>query len=155
MQLVTPKVAAKEVFVTGSMISYWVKKGRVKKYPIEGMSRNYLVDLDEVRKAFNWKNQIIENRNDDLISRSEAAALLYVEETVISYYARRGYIKKYYVFGNDFHYLVSKSEVLAQVEEIQKRVAEHGEKLRKHYLANPQMKDRHGKFIPTKNIFRL
>jgi hypothetical protein len=74
---------------------------------------------------------------------------------VISYYARRGYIKKYYVFGNDYHYLVSKSEVLAQVEEIQKRVAEHGEKLRKHYLANPQMKDRHGKFIPTKNIFRL
>ena len=155
MQLVTPKVAAKEVFVTGSMISYWVKKGRVKKYPIEGMSRNYLVDLDEVRKAFNWKNQIIENRNDDLISRSEAAALLYVEETVISYYARRGYIKKYYVFGNDFHYLVSKSEVLAQVEEIQKRIAEHADKLRKHYLANPQMKDRHGKFIPTKNIFRL
>jgi hypothetical protein len=155
MQLVTPKVAAKEVFVTGSMISYWVKKGRVKKYPIEGMSRNYLVDLDEVRKAFNWKNEIIENRNDDLISRSEAAALLYVEETVISYYARRGYIKKYYVFGNDFHYLVSKSEVLAQVEEIQKRIAEHADKLRKHYLANPQMKDRHGKFIPTKNIFRL
>lgn len=157
MQLVTSKEAAKRVFVTRSMISYWVRKGRVKKYPIDGMTRNYLVDLDEVKLAGNWKEALVESLSEDtdLITREEAARLLSVEDTVISYYARRGYIKKYFVFGNDYHYLVSRAEILSQIEETQKRIEKHAQQLREHYLANPQMKDRHGKFIPTKNIFRL
>lgn len=157
MQLVTSKQAAKSVFVTRAMISYWVKKGRIKKYPIDGMTRNYLVDLDEVKLAGNWKEDLVESLSEDkdLITRNEAARILGVEETVISYYARKGYINKHYVFGNDYHYLVSRAEIVSQIEETQKRIENHAQQLREHYLANPQMKDRHGKFIPTKNIFRL
>jgi predicted site-specific integrase-resolvase len=146
MNLVTRNEAAKSVFVTVGMISYWVKKGRIKKYPIAGTSRNYLVDLDEVKKASEWKKYLIEDLPDNLITRQEAAKLLWVQNAEISYYARMGYIKKYYVFGNKYNYLVDRDEILAQVKLIPQRVEARKPILRERALRQP--KDRNGKFLP-------
>jgi predicted site-specific integrase-resolvase len=145
--LVVPKVAAKSTYVTRSMINYLIRKGRIKKYPIEGTSRNYLVDMAEVLAALNWKNNVIEDLSDDLITRQQAADELGITEAIISYYVRCGYLTKHYVFGNNYNYLVSRKEVDEIPGGIENRLIAHSEKMRKHLLDNPQPKDENGKFI--------
>lgn len=145
--LVTPKIAASSNYVTRPMIDYLIKKGRIKKYPIAGTSRNYLVDIVEVVAALNWKNGLINDLSDDLITRKEAADELSIAESVISYYVRCGYITKHYVFGNNYHYLVSRKEIAEIPGGIENRLIVHSEKLRKQLLENPQPKDKNGRFI--------
>lgn len=47
-QLVLRKVAAREAGVSIAMISYWVKRGYIKQYFLDGNLYNYFVDLTEV-----------------------------------------------------------------------------------------------------------
>lgn len=51
-----------------------------------------------------------------LVVRKFAAQQAGVGQNMISYWARRGYITKYYTFGNTYNYLVDLDEVLAQRE---------------------------------------
>jgi DNA-binding transcriptional MerR regulator len=148
MALVTPKQAASSVFVTRSMIVYWVKKGLVKKHYTEGNNYNYLVDLDEVELASKGRAGLIDSQPKNLITRQEAADLLWVSEQEISYYATKGYIKRHYVLGNSHHYLVDRDEVLAQPKLIDKRVESRKPRLRE--LALNRKKDRRGWFLPVK-----
>jgi hypothetical protein len=59
---------------------------------------------------------------DNLITREEAAELLWTSKESIAYYVQKGYIKRHYVFGNNYHYLVDREEVLAQQYLIQERL---------------------------------
>lgn len=49
-----------------------------------------------------------------LVTRKSAAGSANVSLTMIAYWAKRGYIKKYYVFGNKYNYLVDLNEVMQQ-----------------------------------------
>ena len=113
MRLVRIKEAAKAAYVTDSMVCHWVRNGALIKYPIERYKNRYQVDLDEVLRVSKI-NKFRQKRDDDLISRDEAAKLAYVGERMISYYVKMGYVKAHYVFGNNKHYLVDKNEILAQ-----------------------------------------
>lgn len=148
MNLVTPKEASKEVYVSVSMIRYWVKKGKVKKHYKTENEYFYLVDLDEVKQASKGMQGLIESAPKNLITRKDAADLLWVTETEISYYASMGYIKRHYVLGNKYNYLVDKDEVKAQVKLIPERIEARKPRLREHALSQP--KDRRGWFLPTK-----
>jgi predicted site-specific integrase-resolvase len=117
MNLVTPLEAANAVFVTREMITYWVKKGRVQRHPIEGTRRNYLVDLDEVKVAGKWKQNLLAS-NPDLLTPTEAGVLIGRTAKTISQYVQDGHIRPHYVLGNGKHYLVDRNEVLAQPKRI-------------------------------------
>lgn len=121
MRLVTPKEAAQAFYVTQPMIAYWIRKGRIQRHYVLDSKRNYLVDLDEIEVASKGMEGIKENAPENLITREEAAKLIWTSKESIAYYVRMGYIKKHYVFGNKYHYLVDRDEVLAQVDLIQKR----------------------------------
>ena len=116
-----PKEAAKNTYVTSAMIYYWVRNGRLKKYQVDGLSRNYHVDLDEVIRV-SKTDRFSERPAGNLISRKEAADLIWVGDRMICYYVKMGYITAHYVFGNDKHYLVDRDEVLAQPKLIQERM---------------------------------
>ena len=146
MNLVTPKEAAKAVFVTGGMISYWIRKGLVKKHYVLGHQRQYLVDLDEIKAAQNFcRNRFSSQPEKNLVTPREAADILWVGVAEIRYYARMGYIKKHYVFGNDYHYLVDLDEVKAQPREMKKRMDSRKPVLREYALKHP--KDERGWFV--------
>ena len=146
--LVTPRNAAKELFVTIGMIGYWIRKGRLQKHPTG--SRNYLVDLDEARRASKWNR--MEGIPENLITISEASEMLGVVPREISYYANKGYIQKHYVLGNSLHYLVDVNEVLEQPERIAKM---YGSEERKAYLrevASRQKRDSNNRhFVSRKS----
>lgn len=129
MNLVKTEEAAKAFYVTRGMIAYWVRKGWVQKHYVLGHKRNYLVDLDEVKKASKGVEGIKQTVPENLITREEAGKLIWVSKASIGYYARMGYIKKHYVLGNKYHYLVDRDEVLAQVELVQKRLNDRRPKL--------------------------
>jgi DNA-binding transcriptional MerR regulator len=122
MNLVTAKEAANTFYVTYSMVAYWVKKGKVKKHYVLGSTWQYLVDLEEVEIASKGMDGIKSNVPSNLITREEAAKLIWTSKESIGYYVRMGYIKKHYVFGNNYHYLVDREEVLAQLDSMQERL---------------------------------
>lgn len=148
MKLVTVKEAAKVVFVTPAMVGYWVRKGKVQRHYTNDSKFFYLVDLDEVRQASKGMQALIESAPSNLITRKEAAEMLWVSEKEISYYAKMGYITKYHVLGNRYHYLVDRDEVRAQVKLIPQRIEARKPRLREH--ARSQPKDERGWFLPKK-----
>ena len=109
-------------------LSYWVRDGRLTKYPIEGVKREYLVNLDEVKQLATKSKRglLMENLPENLITTQLAGELLSVTDRQICYYANRGYITKHYVLGNDRHYLVDKDEVLAQMDLVEDRLRHVG-----------------------------
>ncbi len=139
MKLVTPKVAAEQFGVTVGMIWYWLKKGRINRYPIEGRPRNYLVSLDEVWEAVEWKDNLL-GSHPHLVTREEAARLIGVNPREISYYAKMGYLQKHYVLGNGKHYLVEREQVLKQPQRIAEMYSapERKQKLRELALSQPR-----------------
>lgn len=157
--LVTRAAAAKALYVTEGMISYWIRKGRAKKYYLEGSTRYYLVSMAEMRYAADWQqNELDRFASEELdaqnryVTRSEAAKLLYVEEPQISYYCKRGYLSKHYVLGSGRTYMLLLDEVLQlplrrkQVEE--RRVHD----LRVNYKKNPPPRDARGqRFVRREN----
>jgi DNA-binding transcriptional MerR regulator len=147
MNLVTPNEAARSVFVTRGMIAYWVRRGSVKKHYSFTNQYNYLVDLDEVVLASKGRSGVINMQPDNLITRQEAADLLWVTAQEITYYVSKGYIKKHYVLGNDYNYLIDKDEVLAQPRLIGERL--EGRKPRLREIALTRKKDRRGWFLPV------
>jgi len=124
MKLVTRKEAAKTIYMSVGILSYWLRDGRLTKHPIPGRTREYLVDLDEVKElaSKNKRDLLMKNIPANLITTLEAGKLLSVTDRQICYYANRGYIAKHYVLGNDRHYLVDREEVLAQVDLIEDRL---------------------------------
>jgi len=122
MNLVTAKEAANTFYVTYSMVAYWIKKGKVKKHYVLGSTWQYLVDLEEVELASKGMDGMKSNAPSNLITREEAAQLLWTSKESIGYYVRMGYIKRHYVLGNNYHYLVDRSEVLAQLDLMQDRL---------------------------------
>lgn len=148
MNLVTSQEAANAVYVSHGMIPYWIRKGLVKKHYVLNSKRRYLVDLDEVRAAQEFCRTRFDSQPEkNLVTPKEAAEYLWVGIAEIRYYARKGYIKKHYVFGNDYHYLVDLDEVKAQPREMKKRIAARNPRLREHALSQP--KDSRGWFIKT------
>ena len=114
MNLVTMKEAAKAVFVTPEMICYWIRKGHVVKHSVPGKKRSYLVDLDEVKAAQAYSKVRFRSRADEgMVTRAEAAEILWVSVGEISHYIRRGYLTRHYVLGNNYNYLLSLEEVKA------------------------------------------
>lgn len=145
MNLVTPKQASLAVYVTTGMIAYWIKKGQVKKHYVLNSNWKYLVDLDEVRAAQDFSRTRFDSQPDkNLVTPKEAADYLWVGIAEIRYYARMGYIKKHYVFGNDYHYLVDLDEIKAQPEQMKQRIESRKPVLREHALRHP--KDERGWF---------
>ena len=122
MRLVTPQEAAKAFYVTSGMVAYWLRKGRIQKHYVLGNKWNYRVDLDEIEIASKGMEGIKKTVPENLITREEAGKLIWVSKESIGYYVRMGYLKRHYVLGNKYHYLVDRDEVLAQVDLIQKRI---------------------------------
>lgn len=146
--LVTPKEAASRLYVTVGMIAYWIRKGRLTKHPTSG--RNYLVDLDEAERASKWRENLMAEMPDNLVTPTQAAEMLFVCTREISYYAKKGYIKKHYVLGNKKHYLVDVNEVLAQPDRIAEMYSAEERKDRLRKKAAEQMRDPRGRnFIST------
>jgi hypothetical protein len=77
-----------------------------------------------------------------LVSRKEAAKRAFVVVAMVSYWAQKGYIKKHYVFGNTYNYLVDLNEVLAQHELGRERKS----KLYNHNW-DKQLRGRDGRFL--------
>ena len=155
MNLMTTQQAADLIYSTRATLRYWVKKGMLKKYPSpDGYSRRYLIDFDEVEKLFSqdWKERARENLPDNLISRKEAAKLLWINERSIAYYVRRKHLKKYYVFGNDYNYLLDRDEVLAQPKLYPERMEARKPRLREAAIKQNQARNEHGKFIKKQQI---
>lgn len=147
MNLVTPNEAAKTVYVTRGMIAYWIRKGLAKKHYVLDNKRQYLVDLDEIKAAQEYsRNRFSSQPEKNLVTPREAADYLWVGIAEIRYYARMGYIKKHYVLGNDYHYLVDLNEIMAQPTEMKKRMDGRKPILREYALRHP--KDERGWFIP-------
>lgn len=121
MRLARVKEAAELAYVTDSMITYWVRTGRLHRYPLGTTKRQYQVDVDEVVRV-SKTNKFQDNQDSNLISRTEAASLAYVGERMISYYVKMGYVTAHYVFGNSKHYLVDRNEILAQRELMPDRI---------------------------------
>jgi len=124
VNLVTMKEAAKAVFVTPEMICYWIRKGHVVKHSVPGRKRSYLVDLDEVKAAQAYSKVRFRSRADEgMVTRAEAAEILWVSVGEISHYIRRGYLTRHYVLGNNYNYLLSLEEVKA----VPAKILEHME----------------------------
>ncbi len=146
MNLVTPKEASLAVYVTTGMIAYWIRKGQVKKHYVLNNNRQYLVDLDEVRHAQQFsKVRFNSQPENNLVTPKEAAEYLWLSIGEIRYYVRKGYIKRHYVLGNDYNYLVDLDEVKAQPVETKKRMEGRKPVLRQYALNHP--KDQQGLFI--------
>lgn len=150
MNLVTVKEAAKAVYVTKEMVGYWIRNGHVAKHPVPGSQRNYLVDLDEVKAAQAYSKVRFKSRPDEgLVTREEAAKLLWVSIGEISHYIREGYLTKQYVVGNDYNYLLSLEEVNAVPQRIEERMENRKPVLRELALARQKSPD--GKFVKKDN----
>jgi DNA-binding transcriptional MerR regulator len=145
--LVTPKEAASRLYVTIGMIAYWIRKGRLHKHYLEGNTRNYLVDLEEAKRAANWHNLRYVGLPEHLVTPSEAADAIGVGTREIGYYARMGYIQKHYVLGNNHHYLVDINEVLEQPERIAKMYRSEERKAHLRMIAKAQPRDKTGRLF--------
>lgn len=145
--LVTPREAASELFVTYGMIGYWIRKGRLAKHPTVG--KHYLVDLDEARRAANWNP--LREVPSNLITVNEAADMIGVVPRQISYYTKMGYVKKHYVLGNSFRYLVDAEEVLAQPERIRKMLSSDERKAHLREVASRQKRDSRNRYFVSTN----
>lgn len=148
MNLITSKEAANTVFVTVGMISYWIRKGYLQKHYTGSSTYNYLVDLDEVLSIVQTSKDRLKSKHEGLISPKHAAEILWVGVAEIRYYVRKGYLKKHYVLGNNYNYLVEESEVRKQPLLIGQRVDSRIPKLKEH--ASNQRRDRRGWFLTTK-----
>jgi hypothetical protein len=124
MKLVTRKEAAKTIYMSEGILSYWIKQGRLTKHPIPGKSRQYLIDLHEVKSLVGRSKRelLMKETSPDLITTNEAAKLIHVTARQISYYIRMGYIKQHFVLGNKRNYLVNREEVLAQPALVRERL---------------------------------
>jgi predicted site-specific integrase-resolvase len=121
MELMTIKQAAKAIYVTPGVIQNWASKSRIQKYPFPNQPHRYLVSLDEVKRALK-STRLTDKTTETLITLTQAAQLLGVSPRAVSYYVKMGYVKAHYVFeNNNKHYLVDKSEVLAQPSLSQER----------------------------------
>jgi hypothetical protein len=60
---------------------------------------------------------------------------------------RRGYLKKHYVFDNDYNYLLDRDEVLSQTNLIKERMEARKPILREAAIKQNQLRNENGKFI--------
>ena len=86
--------------------------------------------------------QEVEQLGLDLVTSKEAARASNRAVSMIGYWVRRGYVKKYYVFGNEYNYQVDLDEVLEQEQLGRGRIRNPHDK--SYYLPSNRHKD--GKF---------
>lgn len=146
-KLVTPREAASQLYVTTGMIGYWISKGRLQKHYLEGSTRHYLVDLEEAKRASNWRNIRYSELPENLVTPNEAADAIGVDPREISYYTKMGYVQKHYVLGNNHHYLVDINEVLEQPERIAKMYRSEERKAHLRMIAKTQPRDKSGRLF--------
>lgn len=79
--------------------------------PKEKSRRRPAVPIDVV-----MTREEAEDKGAVLMSCKEAAFEIGVSKAMVVYWARRGYLTKYYVFGNDYNYEVDLLEVEQQPE---------------------------------------
>ena len=91
------------------MIHYWTKKGRIVKHQPNPTKRRFFFDIEQVRATMG--RSMYDGVPDNFITRKEAADYLWVSDAEIGYYARRGYLTKHYVLGNDYNYMLDEAEV--------------------------------------------
>ena len=144
MKLVTRKEAAKAIFMSEGILTYWARDGRLTKYPVAGKSRQYLVDLYQVKSlAGKSKRELLmKDTSANLITTNEAAKLIHVTPRQISYYIKMGYIKQHFVLGNKRNYLVDREEILAQPALVKERLT-HSWELTKTRLQAGTIKRNH------------
>lgn len=148
--LIFPQEAAKKFYVSPSMIYYWIKKGRIKKYYLEKPVnfQPYKVSISEIEATKgDWKDHVAQ-QNPNLMSRKDAAELIGVSPNQITYYAKMGYLKRYYLLGNDKHYLVDREEVLQQPARV--LAMYRSEKRREHLRQIAKAAPRDGKLFIKK-----
>ena len=150
-ELITPREAASRLYVTTSMIGYWVKKGRLHRHYPNGNTRNYLIDWEEAKVAADWRNFKYLEQPEHLVTPNEAADAIGVNPREIGYYARMGYIQKHYVLGNSYHYLVDINEVLEQPERIAKMYCSEERKAHLREIAKNQPRDKRGRLFVRKS----
>jgi predicted site-specific integrase-resolvase len=146
--LIFPQQAAKMFFVSSSMIYYWIRKGRIQKYYLDKPEncQPYKVSISEIKKIQNvwWKDAVAE-QNPNLISRKDAADLIGVSPNQITYYAKHGHLKRYYVLGNNLHYMVDREEVLKQPDRV---LAVYRDEARREHLRQiAKSAPKNGKFF--------
>ena len=129
------------------MIGYWIKKGRLHKHYLEGSTRHYLVDWEEAKIAADWRNTKYLEQPENLVTPNEAADAIGVDPREISYYTKMGYVKKHYVLGNSYHYLVDINEVLEQPERIAKMYRSEERKAHLRMIAKTQPRDKSGRLF--------
>ena len=125
MELLSPKQAASLVKVSYPTIRYWVKTGRLAKYPYPLAERSkeiykrdtgvrrYLLSKDEVLSngTFGDNQKIREKFPDlDLMTTEEAASAFFRTEGTISRIVKRHGLRKYR-YGRGCGYLIDGSEL--------------------------------------------
>lgn len=150
-ELIFPVEAAKMFYVSRSMIYYWIRKGRINKYVLDKPVnfQPYKVSITEIKNIHNmwWKDKVAQD-NPNLISRKDAADLIGVSPNQITYYAKHGHLKRYYLLGNDRHYLVDREEVLKQPDRV---LAVYRDEARREHLRQvAKAAPRSGKFFIKK-----
>jgi transposase len=115
MELVNRTEAAKRAYVSTAMISIWIRKGRVQKYPNphpQTIKGQYLVDLDEVKIAYNlkeWALQKLDNPN--LISIADAAEEFNVSIGTIHRWVEVYGVTKFHVPTSTRQFFVDREEI--------------------------------------------
>lgn len=110
-ELVKVEDAANRLHLSKEMVYYWVRVGRVQKHYPPNFTKQYFVDFQEVVKATAGlfaPNEI--QKVEHLVTPKSAALQNGVDENIIKDLADRGYLFKFYVFGNMRDYLVDEVE---------------------------------------------
>lgn len=135
--LVTPNEACDILHVSRGMISYWLRKGLLTRYPkprqLNGprgeyymqrlgpeCGRNTVIDLDVARDLVT-SNAIKKlkqgNPAANLLTTREIAKLTNRTVSTIDSYVRRFGLKKYYIHEHTTHYLIDGEELADRMEE--------------------------------------
>lgn len=132
MRLVTAKQAASELYVTVGMIHYWIRTGRLEKYPYlmtPGSARarkrlystsRFLVDIDEAKLVPQNKSAAdlkLLNSDKRLLRVSEIAKILDVREDRVRLWAKSFGLKKYYLPTSPSYYFLDGDELADNLED--------------------------------------
>lgn len=124
MQLVTVDSAAEHLYVTRGMIHYWVRLGKLEKYPYlltassaRARKRLYsttrfLVDLDEAIEIQRGADKTKEEHSDKrLLTAREISTILNTTPELVRSWVREFKLTKYYKTGSTHSYYLDGDEV--------------------------------------------
>lgn len=130
MRLVTAPQAARELYISIGLIHYWIRTGRVQKYPYElapltakiqkktVSHRRFMVDIDQVRKLrrADAEEQIkLLNSDKRLLRPQEVSKIVGRSVHCVYQWVDRYQLKKYKT-GSDTCYLIDGDELADALE---------------------------------------